>query len=234
MVTDHESQKHISAAKGSFLNELWEKREHVRSMGSLERLCFYSKRGVETLLDQPLNSLLTTLTLSFLLLIFAGMMLVFHNVNSFLVNIGGEKQFSVYLKDGVDEKLVRELETNILKHKSVDSALYVTKAEALELFSEHLGRSSDLLKGLDKDNPLPASIDVSLKFEGPDITDPVIQKLLKKIEKNSIVSDVSYANEWTEKIHSIILFLQMFGTFALIAAFIMSVFIVATTIQLVL
>jgi cell division transport system permease protein len=216
-----------------FLRELWTHRQRVKPMGKFELLSYFVRRGLETLLNLPMSTLLTTITIAAVLFMLSGMMLFFKNVDSLIANVGGGRQFTVYLKDDATPQQVLNLETLILRSPQVDSALHVTKQEALEIFGDHLGPHADLLKGLEKDNPLPASLDVYLRTEGPVIGDARIAHLMSRLKSNEAVEDVAHTSQWTTKVQSILQVTRVFSGVSLAIALAIAVFIISTTIQLV-
>lgn len=82
-------------------------------------------------------------------------------VNDMVQSVEDKVTIQVFLKDGAAEEDVQALQAFIASDPLVDAINYTSKDEALEKFRETMADSPELLEQL-PDNPLPASLDVTL------------------------------------------------------------------------
>jgi len=95
----------------------------------------------------------------------------------------------VYLKDGLSETEIMELEKTIGEMNQVTQVVYVSKQEALQKFKEKLGENKDILDNLPS-NPLPNYLEVNL--EKGDFIWEEIANVANEIKKSELVSEVDY------------------------------------------
>ena len=94
---------------------------------------------------------------------------------------------SLFIKDEVTQKQIKNFRESLLKEKFTKKALYVSKTQAAKSYSKVIGE--DFLKFLGK-NPLKNGIDIYLKADF--VTPEKMQELETKFLKNTFVADVSY------------------------------------------
>ncbi len=222
----------VTGARDGFLSTLWAHREGLRPMSKTELALYFTRRGLETLMYLPMSSILTTVTIGSVLFLLSSMMLVFENAHVFIANAGGGRQFTVYLKDGAISDDVLKLSEEIRSYDLVEDTDFVTKEDAIDLFKEYLGPYSELMKGLEKENPLPASIDVFLKVENIASGDLAIEHMSTKIKQSPIVESIVYSSEWANRIQSFLHVSRLLSAIFLFIALIVGVFIITSTIRL--
>lgn len=98
-----------------------------------------------------------------------------------------EANVSVYLKEGISTDQTRALQKQIYTLNEVETATYVSKAEALRRFKVRMKDSPGLLDAL-SGNPLPASFEV--KFKSEFRTPESVDKLKNKIGKEQAVDEI--------------------------------------------
>ncbi len=94
---------------------------------------------------------------------------------------------SLFIKDEVTQKQIKNFRESLLKEKFTKKAFYVSKTQAAKSYSKVIGE--DFLKFLGK-NPLKNGIDIYLKADF--VTPEKMQALETKFLKNTFVADVSY------------------------------------------
>ncbi len=99
----------------------------------------------------------------YLSLLLVGVFLVFGVlVNSVVQSVESKVSIQIYMKDGAATGDVNALQKWLLADPLVKSVDYTSKAEALERFKNEMKQSPEIVQNLDS-NPLPASLDVTLK-----------------------------------------------------------------------
>lgn len=149
---------------------------------------------------------LSTITISLLLL--ASFILIFVNLNNWILDWGQSLSMSVYLRDGIDVRSKKGIETKIRDIKGAQLIGFISKERAMMDLAEGLGAKSGLLDGL-KENPLPASFEVV--FKDVNINQIVPKKVKEYLEKIEGVEEVAYTEQWLERFEGLIYILKVAG-----------------------
>ena len=121
----------------------------------------------------------------YLSLLLVGVFLVFGVlVNSVVQSVESKVSIQVFLKDGAPTADVNALQRSLLDDALVKSVDYTSKSEALERFKKEMKQSPEIVNNLDR-NPLPASLDVTLK-------DPrTVETMVAKIKAQALFTKVA-------------------------------------------
>ncbi len=90
-------------------------------------------------------------------------LVVFSQISRAIQSQGQGVSLRIYLKDTVTEGEGRIFHSDIMSDERILSAQFITKDEALIKFREMLGEDADVLAGLGKESPLPASVELRFK-----------------------------------------------------------------------
>jgi len=105
-------------------------------------------------------------------------------VNSVVQNVEDKVTIQIFLKDGAASADVNALQNQLVSDPLVAGVDYTTKDEALQKFKKDMQQSPEIIDQLEG-NPLPASLDVTLK-------DPrTVQDMVAKIKKNALFLKVA-------------------------------------------
>jgi cell division transport system permease protein len=121
----------------------------------------------------------------YLSLLLVGVFLVFGVlVNSVVQSVESKVSIQIFLKDGAPTADVNALQRWLLADAQVKTVDYTSKAEALERFKQEMKQSPEIVNNLDR-NPLPASLDVTLK-------DPrTVETMVAKIKAQGLFTKVA-------------------------------------------
>ncbi|MEO0334808.1 MAG: ABC transporter permease [Pseudomonadota bacterium] len=150
---------------------------------------------------------MTTLTvLSGTFFVMSAFALIHENLDSVLTRWGQEVQMTVFLDDDIDLANLEGLQSKIQGHDSVDKVTYVSKEDAARQFLNQMGTMAPEFLGDEKfGNPLPASLEVSLKAglsKGSGI-DRIVD-LAGSLGSEKGVEDISYGQGWIENYASVV------------------------------
>jgi cell division transport system permease protein len=175
------------------------------------------------------SQLMTLLTVSLSVLIFAFFYLIYSNMLNLGDKLGDDLSLIVYLEEEPGPELQKQLVKKITTFDDVESIRFVSRKEAFERFAEQLGENRDVLLDMPFDF-LPPSIEV------------VPLKNLRSLNQVKLFSaylaklpgtlKVQYGQDWVEKFYyftkllSIIVLLS--GTLLILT----TIFMVAYTIRL--
>jgi cell division transport system permease protein len=105
-------------------------------------------------------------------------------VNSVVHDVEDKVTIQIFLKDGAATEDVNKLQEELLADPLVQGVDYTTKEEALEKFRQDMKQSPEIIDQLEG-NPLPASLDVTLK-------DPrTVTDMVTKIKKTPLFTAVA-------------------------------------------
>ena len=214
-----------------FLTDYWQSREALPRIRGLEVVWYYLARGVQTLIALPMNSAITVLTIAVSLFLLAGFLLMLQNVGGVLADVGNALHLTVYFKEEADDKDVSNFIRRLEGNNQVRSVVYVGKDEALKIFREDLGEKAGILEGLEKDNPLPASVDVVLRPNTLGASG--VEDVVKKLRSVKVVDDVVFGGEWVDRMKAVLQVFNAFGMVSILVAMCVIVFLISNTIKLV-
>lgn len=151
--------------------------------------------------------LVTITTISIAFSILGLFLIIFVNLNVFLLTWSKEVQLIVYLTDPVSVKDRLTLESRISKNPDVESFTYISREAAWENFKNTFSARTDFLKSLEF-NPLPASYNLQFK-RSPDRVDK-IRKFAEELRVQSGVESLEYGEKWIARFESFMIFLRVF------------------------
>lgn len=175
------------------------------------------------------SQLMTLLTVSLSVLIFAFFYLIYANMMNLGDKLGDDLSLIVYLEEEPGPELRQQLIKKITTFDEVETIRFVSRGEAYERFADQLGKNQDVLNDMPKDF-LPPSIEV------------IPMKNLRSLNQVKLFSaylarlpgtlKVQYGQDWVERFYyftrllSIIVLLS--GTLLILT----TIFMVAYTIRL--
>ncbi len=175
------------------------------------------------------SQLMTLLTVSLSVLIFAFFYLIYANMLTLGSKLGDDLSLIVYLEDEPGPELQQQLINKITTFDEVEKIRFISRDQAYNRFAEQLGKNRDVLNDMPK-NFLPPSIEV------------VPKKNLRSLNQVKLFSaylarlpgtlKVQYGQDWVERFYyftkllSIIVLLS--GTLLILT----TIFMVAYTIRL--
>jgi cell division transport system permease protein len=190
---------------------------------------YFFRSAFSNILNNPLIHLISIGTITISMLLFGAFMLLSMNLNNWIREWGESLSMSIYLKDGVDEKAKKEIESAIKKFKGAEIKGFITKDQAMINLKEGLGEQAGLLEGLEE-MALPESFEIIFKDRSDNSVDP---KLIKSsLEKMKGVDEVQYSQQWIERFEGV---MDMFRVVGLAIGGLLCVavlFIISNTIKL--
>ena len=193
-----------------------------------EYLLYFFGRAFRNIRDNRFLTLVTVTVITVSMLLFSSFLLIYYNIQNAISTWGHDVQVSCYLNDSVSEAEAEVIREEIQALDEVASVDYVSRDQALEMFSESLRGVSGILDDLGS-NPLPASLEIKLKdrFQGTE----EVASFVRRIERPEF-EDIDWSQEWVEKFHAFIRLLRGSGIVlgALLAS--ASVFIISQTLRL--
>ncbi len=199
-------------------------------MRFLSKWSYFVKKALAGIREALVLHLVTIGTICISLMIFGAFLMIIHNLNLWMEAWGGSRiQVTAYLNKGVSMTKVRLLQKGIQDFREVRAVRFVSKEEALSRLKDELGPQAEILEGL-KENPLPASFEVSLK---KDSRNPeAMKRLALRLKFLDGIKEILYGQEWMQRLMSFISFLKVMGAGIGGLLMLAIIFIVSNTIKL--
>ena len=218
--------------KRGFLTEYWQEKDPPPTLSGGRALLYFLGRGLATLAEVPVNTVVTITSVTCSLVIIGVFLLAYQNLGRSITEAGASYSISYFIKDGADQAAVDELKKSFDKRPDVLLNQYISKDQAWGRLKQGLGNRSDLLLGLESENPLPASIEVS--FDRNKISQVELSALTEQISSSSgIVQEVLIGNEWMAKFSGVLRAFKLFGLGGFFATLLIVGALIANTIRLV-
>jgi cell division transport system permease protein len=175
------------------------------------------------------SQLMTLLTVTLSVLIFAFFYLVYTNILTIGAKLGDDLRLIVYLEEEPGPEMKEQLRRKITNFDEVEEIHFISKIEAYERFTRQMAQNKDVLEDMPHDF-LPASIEV------------VPLKTLRGLNQIKLFSEylaklpgtikVQYGQDWVERFYS---FTRLLSIVVLLSGGLLiltTVFMVAYTIRL--
>ncbi len=174
----------------------------------IRRSIYFLKTALSNMMYNRLVHMISigTITISMLLLGF--FLLLSVNVKNWLSDWGEALSMSVYIENGVDEAVRKNIESKIKSLKGAEIKEFITKEQAMASLKGHLGDQAGLLEGL-KANPLPESYEIIFHETKEYRADP--EKIKADLEKLKGVDEVQYSKQWVERFQGIMDIIRVIG-----------------------
>jgi cell division transport system permease protein len=177
----------------------------------------------------PLLSTLSVTTIAFSLFVVGLFGLVAVNLQRALRDVAERVEIVAYLLPGTPIETVTLGVQDIAAFPEVQSAIFVTEAEALARARRDLVEFRDVLRELER-NPLPASIEIKLK---PTLRDADhVNDVADRLKGFGFVDDVRFGRDWVEKLDRLRQIAAAVGLVVGTAFAIVAIIIIGTTIRM--
>jgi cell division transport system permease protein len=177
----------------------------------------------------PLLSTLSVTTIAFSLFVVGLFGLVAVNLQRALREVAERVEIVAYLLPGTPIETVTLAVQDIAAFPEVQSATFVSEAQALARARGELVEFRDVLRELER-NPLPASIEIKLK---PTLRDADhVNDVADRLQGFAFVDDVRFGRDWVEKLDRLRQIAAAVGLVVGTAFAIVAIIIIGTTIRM--
>ena len=214
------------------LDDLWKgsiELQHLSGFGMARHLGF---QALCSILASPFASLLSLLTIAVVMFLVAAFLATVSNLGGALGDVNRNLTVSVILKDSAVEGEKAGLLSAINACSEVAQTRFISKPEALSIFRKALGDQAGLLEGLEIDNPLPASIEVTLREDR--MLREGFDQFAARFADNAAVESVQYNKGLVGQAADLFRFLRLAGLVSAVLMLVIASFIIANTIRLML
>lgn len=160
-------------------------------------------------------------------LIILGFVLIFMgNIQNAADTVEDTIELKAFLDLDIEKEKVEEIGNQLNSYDKIKETTLETKDQALENFSQQLGRRQDLLEGLEENNPLQNAYVISLK-------DPnQAQEVAKYVSKIDGVEEVKYGEEVVNKLLQSTQFIRVATLVLTLILAGISIFVISNTIKI--
>ena len=183
---------------------------------------FALKSALQHCRRNKLMSAFSVTTTSVMLLMLGSFLVVIASLNVTLRALETKIDVIAYLKDSADPAAVQNLRDSLAKNADVGSVAYVSKDDALARMKKMLGDKAQLLSQV-QGNPLPASLEIQLKFASS------APALAEELQREAVVEEVDYKRDVVDRLLAITSFLRLAGTVIVSGLSAISLFIIVNT-----
>ena len=142
------------------------------------------------------SQIMTLLTVSLSVLIFAFFYLVYTNMLTVGDKLGDDLRLIVYLQDEPGPEMQEQLRRKITEFDQVQQITFISKAQAYQRFAQQLAKNKDVLDDMPPDF-LPASIEVVPLKNLRSLTR--VKLLSEYLGKLPVTLKVQYGQDWVER-----------------------------------
>jgi cell division transport system permease protein len=193
------------------------------------KLLYFVRTAFRGMWSSPVTSGVSVITIGVTLVLVGAFALMLQNMEELLDQFGDELLVTAYLETGISEEALRDLERRVRDVDGVQSVEGISPDEALARFSDTVGSKSALLEGLD-DNPLPASLEISLTPERRSAGG--LEEVAAVIGGLPGVASLSSGRDWVEGYLRAVALLRGIGTGLGAILALATLLIIANTIRL--
>ncbi len=192
----------------------------------IRTIAYYFREAFLSIFRNGWLSLAAVATVAISLVILGCSLLVVVNTDRLADQLESSVEISAFLKDGLEQEEIRELNDKIRFLPGVVEVQFVPKEEALQEMRRSFGSRQDILDGLEGDNPLPDAFRVKTRR-----ADQVVE-VARKISSLDGVEDVRYGQGLVERLVVVTRWIRVVGVGAMILVGAAAIFLISTTIRL--
>jgi len=190
-----------------------------------ENMRFYFREALLSFRRSALMTMATILSITTILIIIGGFLLISINSSLFLKNLESQLEIVVYLEDKISEVELNNIKGNLALIDGIKDVKFVSKEEAYQRLSKDLGEQKDVLNAIEV-NPLPASFEIQIK-------DPkMIEQIANQIVKFEKVEEVEYGRETAERLLNFTYLFRRAGILVLALLIFASILIISNIIKI--
>lgn len=192
----------------------------------IRTIAYYFREAFLSIFRNGWLSLAAAATVAISLVILGCSLLVVVNTDRLADQLESSVEISAFLKDGLEQEAIRELNDKIRFLPGVVEVQFVPKEEALQEMRRSFGSRQDILDCLEDDNPLPDAFRIKTRR-----ADQVVE-VARKISSLDGVEDVRYGQGLVERLVVVTRWIRLVGVGAMILVGAAAIFLISTTIRL--
>lgn len=193
------------------------------------QLEFLLKESFAGFTRRKLTTGVTILIMGSSLLVLAVLTLATLNLGNLLETARSSIDIRVFLRDGLANEQVAELQPRLIVIPGVEQVNYITPEAALNEFRGSLGAEADILDLVD-DNPLPASFHLKLRPEARNLE--AVQAIRDEVAVWPEVQEIVFNQAWVDALEAWAFRFQVASLVVGLIVFFAAVFVISNTVKL--
>ncbi len=210
------------------LSAIWEEASKVHFEQRREQVQHLLLESWRTLRASPLTSILSWATISTALFVLSFFVWSTQNLGEFLRATSKELTVSAFMRESLEPAERDRIFQEISQYPEVLQVDFLSKAQALDKFKARLGSQPELAAGMEQDNPLPASYEISLKPMALERYEVLLQDLAQ-IEG---IEAIGQSQGLLKQLNSLIDFVRSSGTIIILVLLLITGVTIVSTIRL--
>jgi cell division transport system permease protein len=174
----------------------------------MARLLYFLVQALKHVRRSPIVAAVTVATVAVVFLLLGSAWVVAHNLGQLTERLEAGLELRVYLKDGADAAQVAAVRERLVASGQAAEVRELGPEEALARFRARLGDEAALLDVLG-DNPLPASLEVTLRPEGR--SPAGVRALADAVRGLPAVEEVQFGESWLDRFFEALGVLRLLG-----------------------
>jgi len=188
------------------------------------------RRAFENLRRSRITTSLTVVTIAVALSVLSFFALVVTNSAVTVQRESGDMMVMIFLRDTVTPIDVNDIKKGISDLTQGLEVAYTDKAAALSSFRAMLGEDSAMLDGIDGQNPLPASINVTIA--SPEQADKLFSEISERLASSALIDSIRYSRSGVLQLKRLLKIVEVAGSVGMVFLLVITGFIIANTIKL--
>ncbi|HOX44255.1 MAG TPA: permease-like cell division protein FtsX [Myxococcota bacterium] len=174
----------------------------------MARLVYFLVQALKHVRRSPIVAAVTVATVAVVFLLLGSAWVVAHNLGQLTERLETGLRLRVYLRDGADAAQVAAARERLVATGQVAELRELGAEEALARFRERLGSEAALLDVLGE-NPLPASLEVTLRPEGR--SPAGVRALADAVRGLPAVEEVQFGESWLDRFFEALGVMRLLG-----------------------
>lgn len=212
------------------LQKIWSEGQGVERVSLLAVIGHVVRRAIENLRRSRITSSLTVVTIAVALSVLSFFALIVGNCAVTVQRESGDMMVMIFLRDTVTPIDVDDIKKGIGDLTKGLQVSYMDKASALSSFRKTLGEDSGMLEGIDSQNPLPASLNITIS--NPDQADKLFADISERLAASAFIDSIRYSRSGVLQLKRLLKIVEVGGGIGMIFLLVITGFIIANTIKL--
>ena len=212
------------------LQKIWKEGQGVERVSLLAIIGHVWRRAVENLRRSRITSSLTVITIAVALSVLSFFALIVGNCAVSVQRESGDMMVMIFMRDSVTPIDVEDIKKEIGGLTKGLNVSYMDKAAALSSFRTMLGEDAIMLEGIEGQNPLPASLNITIS--NPEQADKLFADISEKLASSTFIDSIRYSRSGVQQLKKLLRIVEVGGTVGMVALLVITGFIIANTIKL--
>ncbi|OQB13614.1 MAG: Cell division protein FtsX [Firmicutes bacterium ADurb.Bin193] len=193
---------------------------------NLNSFKYFVNEGVKSFLKNGLMSIASVITIMLCLIMFGIYVLFAANLNYVARQVEENYEIQVFIKDGTSSSRTAQLADILIAIPNVNKVVFVSKKEALDSWKAQFGENSEILEGLELDNPLRDSYKITVDSLS------LVDETVSKINEIEEIANIKNNKDTIEKLISVTSVVKTVSFWIMVVFALVSIFIISNAIRI--